>query len=94
MKLLREVEYGVEMEETLFVKTIKDKTLKEKAFILQCIDFNLLRRDGDYIVDTDDDTVYGQNLEQSVMYIKSEENLEKYNSLKRRFDSVKKEELV
>lgn len=88
---IQQISFGVDIEDTLFVKTVKDKQIKEKAFILECIEIGLLKRDGDYIVDGDDITkVYGESLSQAVKFIKSEANQEKYISLKRRYDSLNK----
>lgn len=73
-----------------FLTSVNDKQLARKAFIERCIDHNFLRR----VPNTDtiiygDNTVIGNNINEAIDFLATEENKEIYQNLKARLNATR-----
>jgi hypothetical protein len=73
-----------------FLEVVKDENLVIKAFVEQCVNYDILRR----IPHTDtiyygDNTKIGNNLNEAVMFLKDEKNLETRQQIKARLTTAK-----
>jgi hypothetical protein len=70
-----------------FVQLAQDDDLEKQDFVLQCLEYGVLRKVGDYIMYNDEEI--GRNIEEAVTHLKSKRNTSTLSELKAKLSQAK-----